>query len=83
MQHNVRTDCPKCSRPLQKFNGHIGYCSQHKWVSPAGLGFEAEAAEQIVGMPSPLNSHVLKRNARSRSQKPRKYGNSIKALCAR
>ena len=46
MQHNVRTDCPKCSRPLQKFNGHIGYCSQHKWVSPAGLGFEAEAAEQ-------------------------------------
>lgn len=46
MQQNVRTECPKCGRPLQKFNGHIGYCSQHKWVSPAGLGFEAEAAEQ-------------------------------------
>lgn len=46
MQQNVRTECPKCSRPLQKFNGHIGYCSQHKWVSPAGLGFEAEAAAQ-------------------------------------
>ena len=46
MQQPVRTECPKCGRPLQKFNGHIGYCSQHKWVSPAGLGFEAEAAEQ-------------------------------------
>ena len=46
MQQNVRTECPKCSRPLQKFNGHIGYCSRHKWVSPSGLGFEAEAAEQ-------------------------------------
>jgi hypothetical protein len=31
---------------LQNFNGHIGYCSQHKWVSPVGLGFEGEAAEQ-------------------------------------
>lgn len=46
MMQNVRTECPKCSRPLQKFNGHIGFCSQHKWVSPAGLGFDAEAAEQ-------------------------------------
>lgn len=46
MQQNVRTECPKCSRPLQKFNGHIGYCSQHKWVSPSGLNFDAEAAEQ-------------------------------------
>lgn len=46
MQQNIRTDCPKCSRPLRDFNGHIGFCSQHKWVSPAGLGFEAEAAEQ-------------------------------------
>lgn len=46
MQQNVRAECPKCSRPLHKFNGHIGYCSQHKWVSPVGLGFEAEAAEQ-------------------------------------
>ena len=46
MQQNVRTECPKCSRPLQKFNGRIGYCSQHKWVSPLGLGFDAEAAEQ-------------------------------------
>lgn len=46
MQQNVRAECPKCSRPLQKFNGHIGYCSQHKWVSPSGLGFDAEAAEQ-------------------------------------
>ena len=46
MQQNVRAECPKCSRPLQRFNGHIGYCSQHKWISPAGLGFEAEAAEQ-------------------------------------
>lgn len=46
MQQNTRAECPKCSRPLQKFNGHIGYCSQHKWVSPIGLGFEAEAAEQ-------------------------------------
>lgn len=46
MQQNARSECPKCSRPLQKFNGHIGYCPQHKWVSPIGLGFEAEAAEQ-------------------------------------
>jgi len=46
MQQNARTDCPKCSRPLQKFNGHIGYCPQHKWVSPFGLGFDAEAAAQ-------------------------------------
>lgn len=46
MQPNVRTECPKCSRPLQQFNGRIGYCSQHKWVSPNGLGFDAEAAEQ-------------------------------------
>lgn len=46
MQQDFRVECPKCSRPLQRFNGHIGYCSQHKWVSPAGLGFEAEAAEQ-------------------------------------
>ena len=46
MQQNVRSECPKCSRPLQRFNGHIGYCTQHKWVSPLGLGFEAEAAEQ-------------------------------------
>lgn len=46
MQQNVRTECPKCSRPLQKFNGHIGYCSQHQWISPSGLGFDAEAAEQ-------------------------------------
>lgn len=46
MQQNVRSECPKCSRPLQKFNGHIGYCPQHKWVSPIGLGYEAEAADQ-------------------------------------
>lgn len=46
MDNKARIECPKCGRPLQKFNGHIGYCSQHKWVSPAGLGFEAEAAEQ-------------------------------------
>ena len=46
MQQNTRSECPKCSRPLTKFNGHIGYCSIHKWVSPIGLGFEAEAAEQ-------------------------------------
>lgn len=46
MQTKIPTDCPRCGRPLQKFNGHIGFCSQHKWVSPAGLGFEAEAAEQ-------------------------------------
>ena len=46
MQQNVRSECPKCSRPLQKFNGRIGYCTQHKWVSPLGLGFDAEAAEQ-------------------------------------
>lgn len=46
MQQNVRIECPKCSRPLQKFNGHIGYCSQHKWVSPIGLEYEDEAAEQ-------------------------------------
>ena len=46
MQQNARLECPKCSRPLQKFNGHIGYCRQHKWVSPIGMGFEAEAAEQ-------------------------------------
>ena len=46
MQQNVRAECPNCSRPLQKFNGHIGYCPQHKWVSPTGLGYEAEAAEQ-------------------------------------
>lgn len=43
MAHN---ECPKCGRSLQRFNGRIGYCTQHKWVSPLGLGFEAEAAEQ-------------------------------------
>ena len=46
MQQNVKAECPKCSRPLEKYNGHIGYCSLHKWVSPAGLGYDAEAAEQ-------------------------------------
>lgn len=46
MQQNVRVECPRCGRQLEKFNGHIGYCSQHKWVSPSGLGFDAEAAEQ-------------------------------------
>lgn len=46
MQPNTSNQCPKCGRPLQKYNGHIGYCPQHKWVSPAGLGFDAEAAEQ-------------------------------------
>ena len=46
MQKNTRVECPKCSRPLHEFNGHIGRCSQHKWVSPTGLGYEAEAAEQ-------------------------------------
>lgn len=46
MQPNASSQCPKCGRPLQKFNGHIGYCSQHKWVSPSGLGYDAEAAEQ-------------------------------------
>ena len=46
MQQDVRIECPRCGRPLQRFNGKIGYCSQHKWVSPSGLGFDAEAAEQ-------------------------------------
>jgi len=46
MQPNSSTQCPKCGRPLQKYNGHIGYCPQHKWISPAGLGYDAEAAEQ-------------------------------------
>lgn len=46
MDNKTRIECPKCGRPLQHFNGHIGYCSQHKWVSPSGLGFEAEAADQ-------------------------------------
>lgn len=46
MSQNVRMECPRCSRPLEKFNGHIGYCSQHKWVSPAGFGYDAEATEQ-------------------------------------
>lgn len=46
MQQNLHT-CPKCGRPLDSFNGHIGYCKTHKqWVSPAGWGFDAEAAEQ-------------------------------------
>ena len=46
MPQKVPTVCPNCGRPLQKFNGHIGYCSQHNWVSPTGLGFEADAAER-------------------------------------
>lgn len=46
MQNTVRVECPNCGRPLERFNGRIGYCSQHKWVSPSGLGFNAEAAEQ-------------------------------------
>ena len=46
MQQSFQAECPYCSRMLQKFNGHIGYCPQHKWVSPLGLGYEAEAAEQ-------------------------------------
>ena len=46
MSQLVKSDCPKCGRPLQRFNGRIGYCSLHKWVSPSMLGFDAEAAEQ-------------------------------------
>ena len=46
MQQNVRSECPRCGKPLQNFDGHIGYCSLHAWVSPRGLGFEAEAAER-------------------------------------
>lgn len=46
MQPNASSQCPKCGRPLQKFNGHIGFCSQHKWMSPSGAGYDAEAAEQ-------------------------------------
>ena len=46
MRQDVKLECPKCGRALQQFNGHIGYCSLHRWVSPAGLGFDAEAAEQ-------------------------------------
>ena len=46
MERVVNTDCPKCGRSLQRFNGHIGYCSLHKWVSPEGLGFDAEATAQ-------------------------------------
>lgn len=42
----TQNECPKCGRPIQKFNGHIGYCSQHKWVSPLGLSFDAEASAQ-------------------------------------
>ena len=48
MLQKVPTECPKCGRPLQKFNGRIGYCSQHNWVSPIGLGFEAEALRAAI-----------------------------------
>lgn len=61
MQQNVRAECPKCSRPLQKFNGHIGYCTQHKWVSPVGLGFDAEAAEQNQQDASAIEQSRLER----------------------
>ena len=46
MENKTRIECPKCGRPLQKYNGHIGYCALHKWVSPVGAGYDAEAAEQ-------------------------------------
>ena len=46
MAQKVPMECPKCGRSLQNFDGHIGRCSQHHWVSPIGLGFESEATEK-------------------------------------
>lgn len=46
MRQNIRAKCLRCSRPLDDFDGRIGKCSLHKWVSPTGLGFDAEAAER-------------------------------------
>lgn len=46
MQKNVRIECPRCSQPLGRFDGHIGYCAVHKWVSPLGLGYDAEARKR-------------------------------------
>ena len=45
MQQGSSSVCPRCIKPLQKFNGRIGYCSVHKWVSPFAE-FQAEADEQ-------------------------------------
>lgn len=35
--------CPRCGRPLERFNGRVGYCATHKWVSPKSCGFDEEA----------------------------------------
>ena len=71
MQQNVRSDCPRCGRPLQKFNGHIGYCTQHKWVSPGGLGFEAEAAEQNRQDAAAVEQSRLERERQRQAAKDR------------
>lgn len=46
MSENTGRDCPNCGYVLDKFNGHIGFCPVHKWVSPKKLGFDAEAEER-------------------------------------
>lgn len=46
MQQNTAPECPRCGRRLDRFNGHIGYCSQHQWVSARGLSYDAEAAQR-------------------------------------
>ncbi len=36
--------CPECGRFLVGFNGHVGRCVVHHWISPVPM-YEAEALE--------------------------------------
>lgn len=42
----MSSQCPKCGRTLEKYDGKIGYCPQHHWVSPPGKGYDNLAAER-------------------------------------
>lgn len=52
--------CPRCGRPLERFNGRIGFCAAHNWVSPAGAGFDAEADQ--------LNHQILLEKERKKKE---------------
>ncbi len=71
MQGNTRSECTRCGRALQRFDGQIGYCTLHKWVSPAGLGFEAEAAEKNRQDAEAENARLLDAQRREEEEKAR------------
>ena len=62
-------ECPRCGRPLKQFNGKIGYCSMHQWVSPLGLGFDAEASEKNEQEKARLESKRLQEEALKQQEK--------------